>query len=425
MAEAVALLRKYTVDQTQYVLLRTEDPGSQVSDIDQAAYLLFPAENKVFRLQQPSSYREYSLQTILYFLQYRKLDHSAYLQACGDRDIETVSFIHRKELEGYLIGTLDASAINLNIPDSVLGKRPAEDNVDAAKRGRLDVAPAEGLNSIKWITDHERTVYNRASILSIKSTRNFLGLQKLAAEIFGKRTKQPPPQHPPTAAAKNGPPRDPARPAAQSRLPQKPQPPTTTHPISNTSDKPRADPRSSSSSVSKPTSSRQDNKAKGTPIIVVPAIATSLITLYNAPQFLRDSVFQPSEEIRQAAKQKPLPVTIERPNTATRTGPKSFQITDSPERLTAEEWDNVVAVFATGQAWQFSRWKYNQPVDLFSKVKGFALKYADDPKNPCANWNVEVLNIHKSRRHLDAQSVYDFWSHLDEWIATHKRNQFA
>lgn len=85
---------------------------------------------------------------------------------------------------------------------------------------------------------------------------------------------------------------------------------------------------------------------------------------------------------------------------------------------TSEDWRRVVAVFAFGQDWQFRDYKWSQPVDLFHRVRGFHLQYADEGTNPAvAKWNVHVLRIHRERRHLDSTTVHEFWTDLDKFMS--------
>lgn len=49
-----------------------------------------------------------------------------------------------------------------------------------------------------------------------------------------------------------------------------------------------------------------------------------------------------------------------------------FKVVDNPVWLQDSEWEQVVAVFSNGKAWQFSEWKYKTPVDLFHRCKLYA-----------------------------------------------------
>ncbi|KAJ3261511.1 accessory factor associated with RNA polymerase II [Boothiomyces macroporosus] len=133
-------------------------------------------------------------------------------------------------------------------------------------------------------------------------------------------------------------------------------------------------------------------KKKIVPIIIVPAASQSLLTLYNAQQFLIDQKFISSEEIRQKGEKKPMQLTITR-------DPKKhaiskFLVLDSIDTMKDKDWNRVVAVFTCGQEWQFKGWKWDKPVDIFSRVLGFSLKFQDEPPSgSLSQWNVKILDV--------------------------------
>lgn len=44
-----------------------------------------------------------------------------------------------------------------------------------------------------------------------------------------------------------------------------------------------------------------------------------------------------------------------------------YRVVDNPGRLSAAEWDRVVAVFVQGPAWQFKGWPWDgNPVQIFA-----------------------------------------------------------
>ncbi|KAJ3269726.1 hypothetical protein HDV01_001068 [Terramyces sp. JEL0728] len=102
-------------------------------------------------------------------------------------------------------------------------------------------------------------------------------------------------------------------------------------------------------------------------------------------------MFISSEEIRQKGEKKPMQLTITR-------DPKKhaiskFLVIDSIDTMTEKDWGRVVAVFTCGQEWQFKGWKWEKPVDIFSKVLGFSLKFQDEPPSgSLAQWNVKILD---------------------------------
>jgi parafibromin len=71
--------------------------------------------------------------------------------------------------------------------------------------------------------------------------------------------------------------------------------------------------------------------------------------------------------MRRKIDKKPLQVSITRdPKKLSAASQPKFLILDSIDTLKPDDWARVVAVFATGQEWQFKRWKWSKPVDIFS-----------------------------------------------------------
>src|SRR5690606_34260339 len=50
-----------------------------------------------------------------------------------------------------------------------------------------------------------------------------------------------------------------------------------------------------------------------------------------------------------------------------------FILVEGPEQFKPEYWNRVVAVFTTGQTWQFKNYRWSQPTELFKHVLGVYL----------------------------------------------------
>lgn len=71
-----------------------------------------------------------------------------------------------------------------------------------------------------------------------------------------------------------------------------------------------------------------------------------------------------------------------------------YEVIDNTDILRPEDWDRVVCVFTTGAEWQFKKFKWQKPVELFAQVKGFYAKWADEqPKETIKTWNVEIISV--------------------------------
>ncbi|XP_026484773.1 parafibromin [Vanessa tameamea] len=167
-----------------------------------------------------------------------------------------------------------------------------------------------------------------------------------------------------------------------------------------------------------------------TPIIIIPAAATSLITMYNVKDMLQELKFVPVEQKKAEGSVRENEVLLQRrkgptgdqvPNNAT-TITVPYRVVDNPARLSAAEWDRVVAVFVQGPAWQFKGWPWDgNPVQIFANICAFHLKF-DEMKLDAnvARWAVTVLNLSRTKRHLDRAALLAFWETLDKHMMKNK-----
>ena len=151
-----------------------------------------------------------------------------------------------------------------------------------------------------------------------------------------------------------------------------------------------------------------------------------MINIYNVSAFLQDLIYVPAEQKRkEEAGKKPQNVTIaHRQRTTTDQRLLPYQVIDSVEHLTPDDWKRVVAVFTDGKTWQFKGWPYSSPTDIFSKgvcgvcfclfcvrlslflttlaffffpgfvACGFHLKFDDQATDSnVTKWNVKVLSV--------------------------------
>uniref|UniRef100_A0A671UM16 Parafibromin n=1 Tax=Sparus aurata TaxID=8175 RepID=A0A671UM16_SPAAU len=168
-----------------------------------------------------------------------------------------------------------------------------------------------------------------------------------------------------------------------------------------------------------------------TPIVIIPAATTSLITMLNAKELLQDLKFVTSEEKKKQGIQRDNEVLLQRrkdqiqPGGTTLSVTVPYRIIDQPLKLAPQDWDRVVAVFVQGPAWQFKGWPWllpdGSPVDIFAKIRAFHLKYDEAKTDPnVQKWDVTVLELSRHRRHLDRPVFLRFWETLDRYMVKHK-----
>ncbi|KAK3757491.1 hypothetical protein RRG08_050374 [Elysia crispata] len=161
-------------------------------------------------------------------------------------------------------------------------------------------------------------------------------------------------------------------------------------------------------------------KGSRTPIIIIPAASTSLITMLNSKDILQDLKFVSTEDKKAQGAKRDNEVLIHRRKEGGLTVP--YRIIDNPLKLTPDDWERVVAVFVQGPAWQFKSWPWNgNPVEIFSKVRAFHLKWNELPlDNNVKKWSVHVMSLDRHRRHLDRAALQQFWEQLDRHMIKNK-----
>lgn len=80
----------------------------------------------------------------------------------------------------------------------------------------------------------------------------------------------------------------------------------------------------------------------------------------------------------------------------------------------------MVAVFTTGQLWQFKSYKWSTPQDLFTHTKGFYVGWSEEPvPEQVASWgNVQLIGVEKNRRFRDREVMEGLWDGIERWMLT-------
>jgi hypothetical protein len=168
----------------------------------------------------------------------------------------------------------------------------------------------------------------------------------------------------------------------------------------------------------KPVQTSVPSRESVVPIIVVPATPTALLTMYNVRQFLEGGHFVSQADAKAEGRSKENSLFFERKNGNRKI---RFQVVDNPTRLSSADWDRVVAVFVQGNTWQFKGWKWDTPAELFHHVMGFVLDFDEKGQDPkMSGWNVTRLTISRSRRHLDSNAIFQFWSKFEDYLKSRR-----
>lgn len=143
------------------------------------------------------------------------------------------------------------------------------------------------------------------------------------------------------------------------------------------------------------------------PIIMLSNSPTSLINLFNVKKLLEEGVFVDPVEARSAAGGIAEPiVAVNHRNPNAPSQPASvrsgrFLVVDSAESLQKlagssgqDVWNRVVAVFTTGQLWQFKNYQWTEPRELFKHVMGVYVRWHNEPKNAnVRDWPIMEMTV--------------------------------
>lgn len=147
------------------------------------------------------------------------------------------------------------------------------------------------------------------------------------------------------------------------------------------------------------------------PIILLSPSASSLIRMPNVKSFLQDGHYVAPENASSTAPNI-LHLTRMLP-TIDDQRPMRFILVDSPDQFRPDYWNRVVAVFTTGQAWQFKNYKWQAPADLFSHVLGVYVGWTGEAApDTVKGWGRGVLSVGLDKgnaRWRDREVVEEVW----------------
>lgn len=99
-----------------------------------------------------------------------------------------------------------------------------------------------------------------------------------------------------------------------------------------------------------------------------------------------------------------------------------FVLVEGPEQFKPDYWNRVVAVFTTGQSWQFKGYRWTEATELFSHMLGVYVGFrGDGVPSTVRNWGrgVRSLEIDKwngaeQGRWRDREVVEKLWAEIEE-----------
>ncbi|KAF2264061.1 CDC73-domain-containing protein [Lojkania enalia] len=156
------------------------------------------------------------------------------------------------------------------------------------------------------------------------------------------------------------------------------------------------------------------------PIILLSPSASSLLRMSNVKSFLDTGVFiPPNATDTSSANLLHLNRTLPSIDPSR---PMRFILVDSTQNFKPPYWARVVAIFTTGQTWQFKSYKYPNPVELFSHYPGIHVGWqGEDPPENVQAWGRGVLSVKVDKwqgtaqgRWRDREVVETIWGKIEE-----------
>lgn len=149
------------------------------------------------------------------------------------------------------------------------------------------------------------------------------------------------------------------------------------------------------------------------PIILLSPSASSLLRMPNIKSFLSEGLYtNPDTSIsglNMIRLQRHLPTISSQPLT--------FLLVDSPENFRPDYWSRVVAVFTTGQTWQFRDYKWQNPAELFTHALGVYVGWKGEVvPETVKGWGRGVLTVQidkGTQRWRDREVVEDIWGAIE------------
>ncbi|KAL5348356.1 accessory factor associated with RNA polymerase II [Pseudogymnoascus australis] len=159
------------------------------------------------------------------------------------------------------------------------------------------------------------------------------------------------------------------------------------------------------------------------PIILVSPSASSLLRMSNIKAFLESGSYTPPDASLSSSTSNSSILHLARliPSIDT-TRPIRFIVVDSPEQFKPEYWARVVAVFTTGQTWQFKNYKWQAPQELFRHALGVYVGWRGEPvPDAVRGWGRGVVSVAldpwsggKETRWRDREGVEAVWRGVEE-----------
>jgi parafibromin len=152
--------------------------------------------------------------------------------------------------------------------------------------------------------------------------------------------------------------------------------------------KPGAPPQAAALTANAALALNQKPARRPDPIILLSPSASALLRMSNAKAFLEGGRYTPPDTNSSSSMLHISRILKD----IDPSRPMRFILVEGPEQFKPEYWNRVVAVFTTGQAWQFKNYRWSNPAELFKHVLGIYLGWrGDEPPEAVRTFGHKVL----------------------------------
>jgi parafibromin len=149
------------------------------------------------------------------------------------------------------------------------------------------------------------------------------------------------------------------------------------------------------------------------PIILLSPSASSLLRMPNIKSFLAEGIYTSPDTSTSGINI----LRLQRVLPSISSHPLLFTLVDSPDNFRPDYWNRVVAVFTTGQTWQFKNYKWQNPAELFAHALGVYVGWRGEVvPDTVKGWGRGVLTVQidkGTQRWRDREVVEDIWSAIE------------
>ncbi|KAI0401013.1 RNA pol II accessory factor, Cdc73 family-domain-containing protein [Xylaria palmicola] len=184
---------------------------------------------------------------------------------------------------------------------------------------------------------------------------------------------------------------------------------------------------SSSNIASNPTIASHQKQKRPDPIILLSPSASSLLRMSNIKSFLESSQYVPPNSLAASSSTSANMLHINRlMKDVDANRPMRFILVEGTEQFKPEYWNRVVAVFTTGQTWQFKNYKWSNPTELFRHIPGIYVGWrGEQSPESIRAWGHRVMNVAVDRwknsgattvdssRWRDREAVEGIWKAIE------------